>query len=874
MKEKTIINTVLLQPNRRQVADIGLWRSAIRSADRGRVHTLYDLFDDLMLDGVLSDAVDERINAVSHADYSFYNSKGKEVDSIIDDVIDRKAFDDLIHSIMMAVIYGRGCAELSISPKGLEVDNIPCQHIDLKRKVIIPDLMNYEKGIDYTKLSNLIVVGKEGYYGLMSKASQYAIYKRGGFGDWAQWIELFGMPQRIGKYHTNDPESKRELLRAMEQMGASPYLVAPKETDIEIRDTQKGSGVAYNDFRKALNEEILISILGQTLTTVAGDRGARSLGEVHQKVEESKNKADILFVTRILNDCLVPFLVSRGYREAAGGYFSVPKAVKDTSVNDLVQLSKIIPIPASYVYDKYGIPVPKDGEAIAGQKVEAPEQVKEDESEDETEEKTKQKAPDEGDEDDNDKEDKQTKKRKKRKLSFFAEALSAAQGSLKNWTTSTTLAAETKIGGIDIKALILDALRRIYDGESEAALLSLFEANNAPLQRGIDLAFESADEELFEFVEEFKYNTSVFNAFKTHAEQEALMQALIDEKGNLRSFRNFKKAVSPILGKYNNTWLQTEYNTAIRAADSARYYQEALRTKHIFPNLEYLESLAKNKREEHLEWVGTILPIEHPWWDKHMPPGDWNCQCSVKKTRKAATEVPPENEDDEQMPKVLRQNPGKTASAFKLDEHPYVHGRGVSSCPECRRQGLAAPTGEGNELCPMHQIAKEKTERIALIAQRKKKYQELLNNPNYKDVSFNAKTGGLKATHKNHNIDKVGGKSEYNIQKVGYSHGHAVILEEEIHNIANKRNIDGSWNGKRMEIVSVETGTANNIRNCLKHCAKKPDVQIAVLNIIPKHYELEHGIAKYNGLKGTSQWIQFEEIIVIYKNKIVAHYTK
>ena len=48
------------------------------------------------------------------------------------------------------------------------------------------------------------------------------------------------------------------------------------------------------------------------------------------------------------------------------------------------------------------------------------------------------------------------------------------------------------------------------------------------------------------------------------------------------------------------------------------------------PYLEYLISTAEHKRLEHLAWVGTVLPVEHEWWDTHYPPNGWNCQCRVR----------------------------------------------------------------------------------------------------------------------------------------------------------------------------------------------------------------------------------------------------
>ena len=159
------------------------------------------------------------------------------------------------------------------------------------------------------------------------------------------------------------------------------------------------------------------------------------------------------------------------------------------------------------------------------------------------------------------------------------------------------------------------------------------------------------------------------------------MALLYDDEGNLRSFREFRKLALQVSKDYNVNWLQTEYNTAVRAARSAVNYRKALETKHLYPNLEYIESTASVQREEHLEYVGTILPIEHPWWDTHMPPSAWNCACSVRPTNKDVTEVPPAD----LVNPVFKNNPGKTAQMINTKEHPYIKG----VCPyfdKCKRR--------------------------------------------------------------------------------------------------------------------------------------------------------------------------------------------
>ena len=64
-----------------------------------------------------------------------------------------------------------------------------------------------EHGIPYADNDLIIQFGGDDDLGILLRAAPFVIYKRGGFGDWAQFVELFGMPQRIGKYSSMDEQS-------------------------------------------------------------------------------------------------------------------------------------------------------------------------------------------------------------------------------------------------------------------------------------------------------------------------------------------------------------------------------------------------------------------------------------------------------------------------------------------------------------------------------------------------------------------------------------------------------------------------------------------------------------------------------------------
>lgn len=699
-----IVQDLIIKAPTRRPWDVNDWRQAMRSADRGRMGGLYDLYEDMLVDTVLADAIDKRTGAVVNADITFVDKDGNEVEAI-KELIDTEEFEQLQNLIMQGRLKGRSGVEFGWSESGLVVSEIPPKHIDVEHHEILLDPSD-ERGVSYVGDPYLMILGKPRHYGIILRAIPYAIYKRGGFGDWAQWIELFGMPQRVGKYNTYDPESKRQLEAAMERAGSASWMVIPKEADVEMRESSASNGISFKQFVDACNQEMLVGILGQTLTTISGERGARSLGTVHQEVEEAKNKSDMRYLQRILNRYLLPFLELQGL-PVSGGRFAYPESTEPVTVQELSILNGMMDIPKRWLHERFGIPM-DDVE-----KPEEPELSKEEEKEE-----AKDKQPS-----------------KKGLGDFFADAPRRAVGQIKDlwqsWTTSTPRTIRLEDGTtIDLGSLLSQALKEVY-GSSDTLSPALFEANNRPMQQALSTAMDESSfggsEPAFEY--ELRYNMSVWSAFKTHVEMQSLAELLVRPDGSLRSFGEFKKMAQKVIGKYNVQWLRTEYNTAVLKARSAVKYKEALKTKALYPNLEYLRSDSVDRRPEHLAFVGTILPIEHPWWDSHLPPLDWNCKCRVRPTDKAPTPLPAGTPKDE--PKDgLAINPAKSGSVFDLHRHPYTKAQGLPSCPECRRQGLAKGarlTDDDSKLCPMHRLARQVNRELAKLVSFKELCERLLS---------------------------------------------------------------------------------------------------------------------------------------------------
>lgn len=670
---------IVKAPNRR-TSDISVWRNAIRSADSGRVKALFELYEDLLIDTSLFRAWNKRVEAVTNAELVFQMENNESNDDV-DDLMESLSWENLLIGIMNFKAYDRGGAECRFD-NGFSVDIIPPKHINLETgSILIND--SDERGIDYTNDPHLIVLGNKRDYGLFLRTAPYAIWKRGGFGDYAQWLEIFGMPQRIGKYSSYDPQSRILLEEALKNAGSAPWIVIPQESNVEtVNNTGSGSsGSSFNEFRQACNEEMLITILGNTLTTIAGDKGARSLGDVHKEVEEGINKADMRFVEKVLNTYFKPLLELKGYN-VKGGKFVFPSAVEPLGVSEIISLTDVLDIPAWWLYDKYGIPSPKEGEVLAKKKTDSTAPGAEDTKEGEAKEEKKPKEPTEPKKEKKDKEQKEEKLSDERNFilqlwdkafSFFADAPTKWSGAFQNfkgnWTRRITGKIQLSDGySINIDQLINEAIKEVYGNKGEELVnKKLFDITNDALQHGIDTSLTRNDVDE-DFVRQFKENAAVFAAFKNHQQTKEIAALMYDGDGKLMPYHKFRKEALRISQKYNEVWLEAEYNTAVKRARTAANLKKYEKTLHLYPNLEYIESNATDQRPEHLIFVGTVLDFYDPTWIWLMPPSDFGCDCSIRPTDKEVTGAPMKPAD---WKNIFTGRPDQTAEFINTSETPY-----------------------------------------------------------------------------------------------------------------------------------------------------------------------------------------------------------
>ncbi len=76
--------------------------------------------------------------------------------------------------------------------------------------------------------------------------------------------------------------------------------------------------------------------------------------------------------------------------------------------------------------------------------------------------------------------------------------------------------------------------------------------------------------------------------------------------------------------------LRTIFDANLRASYGAGRWERIQRVKADLPYLRYVAVTDERTREEHLGWHGTVLPVDHPFWQTHYPPNGWGCRCIVQ----------------------------------------------------------------------------------------------------------------------------------------------------------------------------------------------------------------------------------------------------
>ncbi|MFW9324360.1 DUF935 domain-containing protein [Glaesserella parasuis] len=205
------------------------------------------------------------------------------------------------------------------------------------------------------------------------------MFKHYSIHDFAEFLELYGMPIRIGKYGAGaTKDEKQTLKRALAEIGHNAAGIMPESMSIELHNAANAGGASGNNpFLQMVDwceKSIARLILGQTLTSGAdGKSSTNALGNVHNEVRRDLLVSDVKQLGQTFTQQIIlPYLLINFPNVDPA---RIPTFEFDTKEPaDLALFADSLPklvdiglqIPANWARDKLGIPEVQEGEVVLG----------------------------------------------------------------------------------------------------------------------------------------------------------------------------------------------------------------------------------------------------------------------------------------------------------------------------------------------------------------------------------------------------------------------------------------------------------------------------------------------------------------------------
>lgn len=205
--------------------------------------------------------------------------------------------------------------------------------------------------------------------GLLRPCAWMYLFKNYGIKDWVVFAEVYGMPLRLGRYEPGaSKEDKEALIQAVGSLGSDAAGVISKSTEIEfIESIKNAQGNIFELLVNFCNAEISKAVLGQTATT-EGTPGKLGSDQAQSDVRDDLKQADAKALAKTLKMQLIrPFVgFNFGWDKSLPQLLAQYQEPEDlqataTTYNTLVTAG-FDGIPKSHIHEKFGIPVPKEGE--------------------------------------------------------------------------------------------------------------------------------------------------------------------------------------------------------------------------------------------------------------------------------------------------------------------------------------------------------------------------------------------------------------------------------------------------------------------------------------------------------------------------------
>ena len=321
LNDTKLFNQILQKSMSRVRQDVGSWNTALtmaRKAEKPKRHLLYNLYDEISIDGLLSSQLGNRILKSLATSFTISDKSGKENEELTALLQNKIWVNEVNKAIIGSITHGHSVIEFNWIGEG-EAQDLQCtlidrQNIEPREGLFYPDY-NADKFVAYREMAEygtwILEFGNPKELGLLNSAVPHVLFKRFAQSCWSELCEIARIPPTVMKTDTQNVAMLRRAERMMRDMGAAAWFIIDESEKFEWAEASNANGDVYQKLMTFCNNEISMLISGAVMgqDTV---NGSNSKEKTMQDTLQTLVDADLSLIEQYWNTRIIPALINIG----------------------------------------------------------------------------------------------------------------------------------------------------------------------------------------------------------------------------------------------------------------------------------------------------------------------------------------------------------------------------------------------------------------------------------------------------------------------------------------------------------------------------------------------------------------------------------
>lgn len=348
-----------ISQTRRDIADWKWSKQLATSPSEPKVYLLQDIFSEIGGDALLTSQMNNRREQTISAPYEMITQDEKPDEKLTKLIQEIPVTVDILGHIFDSEWFGSSVIELSVKNGAKCVDLINRRNIIPTSGRFYPDtsMNNFIEYRTVNEFGKWILEFDSGGIGMLDKLVPQVLFKKFAQSCWSELAEIYGIPPRVMKTETRDPEMLNRAEEMMREVGAAAWFIIDNTEEFSFANGMNTNGDVYKNLMKMCDDYICLCITGAVI------------GQDTKNGNESKEKTSISLLDRLvdadkrtaemyMNSVVIPAWIRIGWIPATTSRFRF-RTVEDTT--KLWQYTKeILPyknVDNVFIEEKFGIKV-------------------------------------------------------------------------------------------------------------------------------------------------------------------------------------------------------------------------------------------------------------------------------------------------------------------------------------------------------------------------------------------------------------------------------------------------------------------------------------------------------------------------------------